>query len=156
MGSKLGPVSTNGRRGSPIANLAPNCISEMYQFKTCFGNSRKWTGAEIVWYPKRLTISTKSNLEMVKRNDFIIKFQILFWKLVEGWFSILCSLQTITDCHRLTSSNLARFPDLVLGSSTHTTFKSVGEPDNFKSNSGKSREGLQGGVRLNFYSKSFH
>lgn len=59
MGSELRRNSTNERRAGPIANLAPNCISEMYQLKTCFDNSRKWSGARIVWYLKHLTVSTK-------------------------------------------------------------------------------------------------
>ena len=41
MGSELGRDYTNEGRAGPIANLAPNCISEMYQLKTCFDNSRK-------------------------------------------------------------------------------------------------------------------
>ena len=44
IGSKLGRESAYEKRGGPIANLAPNCISEMYQLKTCFDNSRKWSG----------------------------------------------------------------------------------------------------------------
>ena len=70
MGSELRRESTNERRAGPIANLAPNCISEMYQLKTCFDNSRKWSGARIVWYLKHLTVSTKSNLEMVMMKGF--------------------------------------------------------------------------------------
>ena len=87
MGSELGRESTNERRAGPIANLAPNCISEMYQLKTCFDNSRKWSGARIVWYLKHLTVSTKSNLEMVMRNVW----RIFFCKL----FSLWCSYQIV-------------------------------------------------------------
>ena len=87
MGSKLGRESTNERRAGPIANLAPNCISEMYQLKTCFDNSRKWSGARIVWYLKHLTVSTKSNLEMVMMNIW----KIFFCKL----FSLWCSYQIV-------------------------------------------------------------
>ena len=87
MGSKLGRESTNERQAGPIANLAPNCISEMYQLKTCFDNSRKWSGARIVWYLKHLTVSTKSNLEMVMMNIW----KIFFCKL----FSLWCSYQIV-------------------------------------------------------------
>ena len=88
MGSELRRESTNERRAGPIANLAPNCISEMYQLKTCFDNSRKWSGARIVWYLKHLTVSTKSNLEMVMMNVW----RIFFCKM----FSLLCSYQNVT------------------------------------------------------------
>ena len=87
MGSEIGRESTNERRAGPIANLAPNCISEMYQLKTCFDNSRKWSGARIVWYLKHLTVSTKSNLEMVMMNVW----RIFFCKL----FSLRCSYQIV-------------------------------------------------------------
>ena len=72
IGDQLGRQPTNHRRGRPIANLAPNCISEMYQLKTCFGNSRKWSGVGIVWYLKRLTISTKNNNVMMMKYVFTI------------------------------------------------------------------------------------
>ena len=74
IGNQLGREPTNEKRAGPIANLAPNCISEMYQLKTCFDNSRKWSRAGIVWYLNHLTVSSKSNPEMVMINVLRIFF----------------------------------------------------------------------------------